>query len=178
MGRRAVAFTEDSVSRAIRAVKKKCGVALSHLDFEQLRASRSDGFIYFITSSQEGFLKIGWASNPDRRLETLQTGNHNRLSFLFYVRAPAYLERIAQKIFKSERIINEWFNYTDELDHFVEWLELSCGYHEGAPHLGYEQIVEIVENWAADDALYRFVAAQGIPVFKTREEAAEWMGAQ
>lgn len=70
--------------------------------------------VYFIRAGRKGPIKIGVAKNVKRRVETLQTGNHEPLLILAIIpcngKALAYnLESQLHSIYSRDRIIGEWF---------------------------------------------------------------------
>jgi len=71
-------------------------------------------YVYFIRAGHTGPIKIGVASNVDRRLDTLQTGNHMELFLVAKIKCQskthAYsIENALHKKFKGKRIRGEWF---------------------------------------------------------------------
>jgi len=71
-------------------------------------------FVYFVRAGNRGAIKIGVASNVERRLETLQTGNAFKLHVLATIpcdnRGHALtLEARFHKFFARQRIRGEWF---------------------------------------------------------------------
>ena len=72
-------------------------------------------YVYFIRAGYTGPIKIGVAANVQRRLETLQTGNHQTLYIIATIkypgRAEAYeKEKKFHKLFKGKRLRGEWFS--------------------------------------------------------------------
>lgn len=72
-------------------------------------------YVYFIRAGFTGPIKIGVAANVQRRLETLQTGNHLPLYIIATIkysgRAEAYeKERKFHKLFSNKRLRGEWFS--------------------------------------------------------------------
>jgi len=70
--------------------------------------------VYFIQAGDKGPIKIGVARSVERRLEALQTGNHEELRIITKIMceglAHAYAtERKFHKMFKKYRIRGEWF---------------------------------------------------------------------
>lgn len=71
-------------------------------------------YVYFIAAGDRGPIKIGRARNVDKRLETLQTGNHLELILLATIYChssehAAEVEHKLHRIFKKQRIRGEWF---------------------------------------------------------------------
>ena len=72
-------------------------------------------YVYFIRAGYTGPIKIGVAANVQRRLETLQTGNHLTLYIIATIkysgRAEAYeKEKKFHNLFKDKRLRGEWFS--------------------------------------------------------------------
>jgi len=72
-------------------------------------------YVYFIRAGNTGPIKIGVASNVERRLDALQTGNHLTLYIIATIkyssRAEAYeKERKFHNLFKHKRLRGEWFS--------------------------------------------------------------------
>jgi hypothetical protein len=85
--------------------------------------SGKSGHIYFITNSEAETVKIGYATDVRRRLESLQTGNHVKLLLYSGFPATAHLERVLHRAVKDLRIFNEWFRHTDLLDELISCFE-------------------------------------------------------
>lgn len=73
----------------------------------------SVGFVYLIRAGASGPVKIGWASDPHKRLAQLQSGNHEQLRLLdcdqFPVEDAREIERDLHQTFAAQRIRGEWF---------------------------------------------------------------------
>lgn len=72
-------------------------------------------YIYFVRAGSNGPIKIGVASNVDKRVETLQTGNHQKLTVITVIKcrdkSDAYhKESTFHKMFEHKRIRGEWFH--------------------------------------------------------------------
>lgn len=72
-------------------------------------------FIYIISSSSNGPVKIGISDDPDRRLRQLQTGHPTLLAIHHRepVEKPTHarmLERFIHDTLSPKRMIGEWFN--------------------------------------------------------------------
>ena len=77
------------------------------------------GYIYLIGEYENSNLyKIGVTkySNIGKRINELQTGNSNEmyLKASFKSKYPYKLEKMLHRRFNSTRVMNEWFNLTDE----------------------------------------------------------------
>lgn len=81
------------------------------------------GHIYFITNPEAETVKIGYATDTNRRLESLQTGNHVKLLMYSAFPGSVQVERIIHRAVKEFKIINEWFHHTSKLDQLISCFE-------------------------------------------------------
>lgn len=114
---------------------------------EQEEATGKDGIIYFVTNPDCETVKIGFSTNLARRMEVLQTGNHVKLLQYACFRMVPHAERVIHKLFAHERLINEWFKHTDELDQFIECIEDYTD-ENGDGVIGAAGIEAIIADWA------------------------------
>lgn len=83
----------------------------------------SGGFVYFITSEPDEFVKIGWAMHsPAKRLRELQTGNHQPLRLMAYFPGSLEDERRLHETFAELRFRGEWFFNEYKLRDLIEYL--------------------------------------------------------
>ena len=104
-------------------------------------------YVYIIQSGRFGAYKIGMSKNIERRIETLQIGNPEKLykiaaiDFQTIGRAKM-VESQLHKMYSRARIRGEWFNSTIELkraDHFfnthfredLPWREQQKAFQDG-----------------------------------------------
>lgn len=66
-------------------------------------------YIYFVEDPREGFIKIGFASDPLARLSGLQISNPYPLKLLGVARAARADEHTLHEIFAEHRVQGEWF---------------------------------------------------------------------
>ena len=71
--------------------------------------------VYFIRAGRDGLVKIGWARNPRRRLETLQAGNHVRLELIREVAGDRPTEAWLHRHFSGQLVDREWFTFTPSM---------------------------------------------------------------
>ena len=73
--------------------------------------------VYFVRCGLQGPIKIGLAKdgNIARRLCSLQSGNHEPLHVIAYTPGDRTTERDLHRRFRPSRVINEWFEPTEEL---------------------------------------------------------------
>lgn len=77
--------------------------------------------VYFITHEQ-GFMKIGRASEPAKRCETLQTACPYELTLWMTVStlSPSSVEAELHKEFSEDRVRGEWFDCVPEdIDQYI-----------------------------------------------------------
>jgi len=79
--------------------------------------SRDDacGRIYFVQSTDSRLIKIGYSTNVQSRIASLQTGNGSKLKFLWETPGSMKDERALHQRFSSYREEGEWFRPTREL---------------------------------------------------------------
>lgn len=68
------------------------------------------GFIYFIQGISGGPIKIGYTTDLENRLKTLQTGYPDRLEYLLAFPGSPEHEKALHKQFAQYRLNGEWFN--------------------------------------------------------------------
>lgn len=79
---------------------------------EQDRTNPQESFVYLIKNPDTGFIKIGFSSNPEKRLEQLKTGcPHAQLLTKFV--GTCKDEGKLHKLFFERQIVREWFSLTD-----------------------------------------------------------------
>ena len=105
------------------------------------------GTIYFVTNPESETVKIGFTTSLSRRMEVLQTGNHVSLLAYSGFRSVPQVERIIHRIFKAERIKNEWFRHTDELDQFIECFEEFQDENE-VDAIGTDDLKAVLDDWS------------------------------
>lgn len=74
-----------------------------------------EGYVYFIRAGRTGAVKIGWARDPQKRLDTLQTGNQHQLHLLGYIPGSVQDEYDWHEMCADLRIRGEWFRLTNTL---------------------------------------------------------------
>lgn len=70
------------------------------------------GYVYFINEINDlDYFKIGFTTNINMRLMSLQSGNRRKLNIYKYIECinPNTIENILHKKFKNQQILNEWF---------------------------------------------------------------------
>lgn len=73
------------------------------------------GFIYFIQGESGGPIKIGYTTDLEQRLKTLQTGYPDRLDLLLAFPGKPKHEKAIHKQFEPYRLNGEWFRPTPEV---------------------------------------------------------------
>lgn len=78
------------------------------------------GYVYFIGCGE--FIKIGWATNPHRRMADLQVANPLELMLLCAVVGTIRDERSCHALFEGDRHRREWFRASPALlDYIDKW---------------------------------------------------------
>lgn len=67
------------------------------------------GWVYFLEASPHGPIKIGWAKDPAKRLEQLQTGQPVELNLIGLLPGTRYLEADIHRRLWKARSRGEWF---------------------------------------------------------------------
>lgn len=65
--------------------------------------------LYFVRMGDKGPIKIGRATDPLKRIQTLQTGNPERLTILHIAKGEGWQETFWHALFAGFRINGEWF---------------------------------------------------------------------
>jgi hypothetical protein len=82
---------------------------------EAEQRSAQEQLVYFIGSAS-GPIKIGMAVRPLERLNTLQTGHHEKLELLATCQGGQSRERAYHKQFADRRLNGEWFERCPEIE--------------------------------------------------------------
>ncbi len=109
---------------------KKCAINSEHLEEIKgrlvlwgwgKRANAQAPQIYFIQSGSSGPIKIGYsASSVERRLSTLQTAHHEKLSLLASMEGSQSQEQEIHRRFQFYRLKGEWFNPDPIILNFID----------------------------------------------------------
>lgn len=82
--------------------------------------SKQEYYVYFVKEGDDNsYLKVGIASDPDRRIKELQTGNPRKLSLLGVIPCESkeearHIEKeLLMRVEKEKRLEGEWFEATD-----------------------------------------------------------------
>lgn len=67
--------------------------------------------IYFITNESQTTVKIGYSSDPKRRLGSIQTGQFEKLLLFGTAPGTKKVEKHLHELFKKFRIRGEWFHF-------------------------------------------------------------------
>lgn len=62
---------------------------------------------------------VGYSKDPQRRLNTLQTGNSTPLQMLLTIPGTIQSERALHRRFKRDHVNLEWFNYSDDIQRYI-----------------------------------------------------------
>ena len=83
------------------------------------KSSNDIGFIYFFTNMEYGFCKIGFSTNPHKRLNNVQTGCPFSISVHHILKGTKEDEKITHKKFKKYKSNGEWFFIKGDLDKYL-----------------------------------------------------------
>jgi len=110
--------------------------------------SGKTGYIYFITNPEAATVKIGYATDVRRRLESLQTGNHVPLLLYSGFPAPPQTERVLHRALSEFKIINEWFRHSDEVEQLISCFEdLTVAREDDDAPLSTAEVEKAINDW-------------------------------
>lgn len=75
--------------------------------------------IYFVENVDSGHIKIGWASDPIRRIADMQTGNPSHLVLLATMEGGESIESSLHERFQCLHYRGEWFRRDRSLYDFI-----------------------------------------------------------
>jgi hypothetical protein len=78
------------------------------------------GHIYFIQQGENGAIKIGYSTDPEKRLRTLRTASPYPLQMRLVIEGGKKLEKELHDKFADCQLDGEWFEATDVLLRFME----------------------------------------------------------
>lgn len=79
-----------------------------------------DTWVYFIQQGDEhGPIKIGWSSNPERRLRALQLASAGPLRLLRKIHGCSGREHVLHHRFRHLRLRGEWFRPAPDLYEYI-----------------------------------------------------------
>jgi T5orf172 domain len=91
------------------------------IDAEGMRAPRpTTGKVYIAKPKHGRSFKVGFSSNPRRRLGELQTGHHGRLELLHQEDGNRALEKSVHAAIAQYRQEGEWFTLNDLTRAFID----------------------------------------------------------
>lgn len=104
-------------AKSIRSAQKKSKKAESK--------KQRTGQIYFIQQGDDGAIKIGYSTNPEKRLKSLQTGSAYPLKMLLTIEGSEDQEKALHDQFAAYQLQGEWFRPVDALLAAIRELESS-----------------------------------------------------
>lgn len=114
---------DDAVRKAQSHTIQK--LAAAEARERALGKSPRKGRIYFIQQGEDGPIKIGYSTNPRKRLDKLSTASPYPLRMLKIVPGGPALERQLHNRFSHSQLEGEWFKPTEELLEFIQNLKSS-----------------------------------------------------
>lgn len=82
------------------------------------------GHLYLIHSKAQDAFKVGFATNPDTRIASLQSGNPDQLYIVGTVPIEEPAERVFHQVMKPHRIAREWYRDSEAALIFGVFCEL------------------------------------------------------
>jgi hypothetical protein len=76
-----------------------------------------DCFVYFI--SCRNFVKVGYSSTPDWRIDQIKTGNPYAVSIIGVLPGDIQHEAQLHRALHKRRHRHEWFNMNDDFEHII-----------------------------------------------------------
>ena len=112
---------QSEASSQIPASDYAASVPMEHCVNRQRKGNTmySEPYIYFLQGEFTGLIKIGFSSNPKRRLEVLSAGSSEPIRFLAVTRGDQDLENLLHQRFRDARVHGEWFLPTLKLTRFI-----------------------------------------------------------
>lgn len=97
---------------------KECGLGKK----SSYRRYTDDRYVYFITDSDEKYVKIGKSNDTPSRLSMLQTGHYNKLHIITEFKEDCVCnEKNLHTIFINHRHRGEWFILSEEIKRFMSF---------------------------------------------------------
>lgn len=104
-------------------------VAQARADLAYAKAMRSGPFLERLHSNKSLYfaqcgdaIKIGVSSDPNVRIETLQTGAPGKVTLVAAIQKAGDKESECHRRLAHLRIHGEWFRYTEEIDQLIQEL--------------------------------------------------------
>lgn len=113
---RRVKAQEKAQKKAEREAKKRAAQ-------EAKSKKPRKGQIYFIQQGDNGPIKIGYSTNPEKRLQTLNTASPYPLKLLHTIQGGKNLEKELHARFADTQLDGEWFEDSEELLAYIEFLK-------------------------------------------------------
>lgn len=82
-------------------------------------------FVYVFVNYFSNVCKIGYSTNPVKRLNAIQTGCPFKLKMVVVVKGNRSVEKALHKKYKKYKTNGEWFSYKEELKEAVEKIKNS-----------------------------------------------------
>jgi hypothetical protein len=108
------------VSAHIKAAKKREREATKKAKLETVAKQPKIGRIYFIQQGENGAIKIGYTTNPEKRLKALATASPYRLHVRLVIEGSKKLEKDLHNKFAQWQLDGEWFEPCQEIMDFIE----------------------------------------------------------
>jgi hypothetical protein len=104
--------------------KEREAVKLAKVQEKAAEPSNPRGmYVYFVQAGENGPIKIGFSTDPDRRIKALRTAMSEELIVLKVVKGGRQLEKTLHDRFSEIHRRGEWYEPTTELLEFVNGLQ-------------------------------------------------------
>jgi hypothetical protein len=136
--------------------------------------------IYFIQSGQYGPIKIGYTDNLEKRLRSLQTGNHDDLRLIYSMPGERDDEKALHTKFAKHHIRGEWFRSDGEiigyyLESFRTFLTREWKRRKPAWESWLDETDEMKMSLLEYDFLSDFMEDKNFPEINTIRELAGYL---
>ena len=88
--------------------------------YNNIETFPKQGYVYLIGNTEYGFVKIGYSTNPQLRLRSIQTGCPFKVKVLSFFNGTMETESRLQEKYKQYQSYGEWFFIKGELKEAIE----------------------------------------------------------
>lgn len=127
IGARTLRFKPEDVEAFVEL--GPAGVKIRRLARELNIAEGGDGHVYFVEAANTDLLKIGFAVDVARRIQTLQCASPHDLYLVAAIPGSRAMEARFHRHFEPVRARGEWFRFGGELATFVRYFENNRSAH-------------------------------------------------
>lgn len=127
----------EHIKGELQATARIDGDRISKWNERQFQSDRrggtskgSESYVYFVGTTWDAAVKIGFSKNPWARAKELQTGNAAKVEVLAHFRCDANSEVELHNLVAAHRHAGEWFNLPDKISKVVIDLSASAKSYE------------------------------------------------